>query len=419
MEKITINGIDYTIHDILGKGLSSNLTLKVKDAIRENQVDWVKLFQFLKETKKTQKKLGNVAYQFFGLYAESIKAYTSIDVLIEAAKKTVYIDFFKTMLADTVLFVGEEEWEKCQEKLISIIKEIGTLSDIENLIDVTAHNLSQENMDSLFEKIADSNSMESIIGTITSYSVVGFNLGKLIEAFDGLIDEMIEGKKTGKILTFVRDHLEIIDECGNDKLANSINKIINYIILQGDAANIFILALSAYNTSYFEKILEALIDTNNLRYLLQIWMMIFDENNHLVKEKKKMIGYIIDAVIKTNIPAYIYIFMVRAKWSLSEDDIKRIFDKMIELDDKKYIEYLIIELKPLGLSENLKKIIQQSYPNSALNMTFDNYKLFNQLENAFISNDVELLYELGVVVHEDGSFDTEEESKLANIQAGL
>lgn len=199
-----------------------------------------------------------------------------------------------------------------------------------------------------------------------------------------------------------------------------------------DIKNIYKFTRYSYQTPYFRKMVNALIGTGCCDYRYSI-TRIFGDNMRSIEKNKEVMSDLVGAALKTNVPAYIYLFVIKTNEYLSDDDIKCVLVTMIGLEDKTYTDYLIMELRSIELSQNVKEFIQQHYPNISTNVAL-NYSdsIARELEYAFLwATEIEYAKyqdyvskdfsfdEIGISVHEDGSFDNAKQLVLSNIDAGL
>ena len=412
----------------------------IKRAISYNQKDLIELFRFLNQEEFKRERapirpdecLDRVVYDFLTLYEECIKTSISIDRLIDAAAIANYIDFFRYLICNLSDYIESENKEKYIRKIIEIIKKQGTLEQIETIVYSADYILVQEEMDLLFDRIAELGDIYFLAVTITGILSDTFNMKKLVQAFEEKIDKMIAEEDIKGILKFTEGNLKIISNCTNVDFTNSINKIISFILLKGNVKNIYSLTRHSYKTPYFRKMINALIKTGCWDYWYSITHM-FSDDRRSMEENKEVMSDLVCAALKTNVPAYIYLFVSKTKSYLSEDDIRLILVKMLELNDKTYIAYLIMELKSIKLSQNTQVFIQHNYPNISTNDVLNyNDSIATELAAAFLWN-LTLEYakyrdyvsedfsfdEIGIAVHEDGSFDNAKQLKLSNIDIGI
>ena len=431
VRRAKINGCEYTMEEVL---YNKHCAEKIKKTIVNNQEDLIELFRVLNEEElereNAQIRLGGcldrVVYNFLNMYEECIKSSISIDRLIDAAEKANYMDFFRYLILNLSEYI-EDEKAKYIRKIIEIINQRGTLEQIEIIAYCAEYILEQEEMDLLFDGFIKHGDIFFLIKTVIGRLSDTFDMKKLVVVFEEKLDKMIAEEDIEGVLNFAEGNLKIISNCRKVDFTNSINKIISFILVKGTAKDIYSLARYSYQTPYFRRIIRALIETNRWDYWLSI-IDVFGKNKEAMCEA---LGDLIDAVLKTNVPAYIYLFFARTKKYLSEDDIKRILVTIIELEDKTYTEYVIMELRSIELSQNVKEFIQQHYPNISTSVVL-NYLYVNQFDIFMGDPAWEIKYlfsdgintnfsfdEIGIAVHEDGSFDNAKQLVLSNIDAGL
>ena len=434
--RVTIDGREYTMEHILNCSYAEI----IKRAISDNQKDLIELFRFLnqeelkreKAPKRPDECLDRVVYDFLTLYEECIKTSISIDRLIDAAAKANYIDFFRYLICNLSDYIESENKAKYIRKIIEIINQRGTLKQIRTIAYSAEYILKQEEMDLLFDRIAELGDIYFLAVTITGRLSDTFNMKKLVQGFEEKIDKMIAAEDIKGILEFTEEILKIISNCTNVDFTNSINRIISFILLKGTAKNIYSLTRHSYKTPYFRKMINALIKTGCWDYWYSITHM-FSDDRRSMEENKEVMSDLVGTALKTNVPAYIYLFVSKTKSYLSEDDIRLILVKMLELNDETYIAYLIMELKSIKLSQNTQAFIQHNYPNISTNDVLNyNDSIARELGQSFLWN-LNLEYakyrdyvskdfsfdEIGIAVHEDGSFDNAKQLRLSNIDIGI
>ena len=437
IKRLEIDGNEYTMEEVLYNRYYAE---KIKKAIVNSQENLIKLFQFLNqeelEREKAPKKDGvylkYVVYEFLEEYEEEIKSSISIDRLIDAANKANYIDLLRYLICNLIGYIEADKQTEYIDKIIKVIKEKATLKQIKTIAYYGQNTLTQEEMDLLFDRIAELGDIYFLAVTITGILSDTFNMKKLVQAFEEKIDKMIAEEDIKGILKFTEGNLKIISNCTNVDFTNSINKIISFILLKGNVKNIYSLTRHSYKTPYFRKMINALIKTGCWDYWYSITHM-FSDDRRSMEENKEVMSDLVCAALKTNVPAYIYLFVSKTKSYLSEDDIRLILVKMLELNDKTYIAYLIMELKSIKLSQNTQVFIQHNYPNISTNDVLNyNDSIATELAAAFLWN-LTLEYakyrdyvsedfsfdEIGIAVHEDGSFDNAKQLKLSNIDIGI
>lgn len=157
----------------------------------------------------------------------------------------------------------------------------------------------------------------------------------------------------------------------------------------------------------FDAAFNDMLDTNSLA-----WIYEFSKINHdsLSKENMKAL---IEKVIKTNIPAYMFLVAVKIN-NIPDEEMKRLIAAIVTSNDKKYIDYLLISLSQKGVSEEVKEfIISHSISISAENMFDYDSSLADKLKKALLEDNLEVLYKHGMYSYEDRAY------VLSNIQAGL
>lgn len=434
---LMIDGKKYSLYDVL---YNKNYKKEIENALANNQKDLIELFRFLNEEELRRERaprrpnecLDRVVYKFLNSYEECIKTSISIDRLIDAAEEANYIDFFRYLICNLSDYIESENKAKYIRKIIEIINQRGTLEQIDTIAYSAEYILKQEEMDLLFDRIVELGDIYFLAVTITGRLSYTFNMGKLVQAFEEKIDKMIAAEDIKGILKFTEEILKIISNCKRVNLSNSINKIISFILLKGTKQDIYSLTRHSYKTPYFRKMINALIKTGCWDYWYSITHM-FSDDRRSMEENKEVMSDLVDAALKTNVPAYIYLFVSKTKSYLSEDDIRLILVKMLELNDKTYIAYLIMELKSIKLSQKTQAFIQHNYPSISTNDVLNyNDSIACELKQAFLWN-LNLEYakyrdyvsedfsfdEIGIAVHEDGSFDNAKQLKLSNIDIGI
>lgn len=441
-KRVKIGGYEYSLEQIL----DSHYAEKVRKAIVNiNKKDLIELFRLLNEEelkrektpKKSNEYLLKMTDEFLSIYGECIESSISIDKLISAAEAANYIDFLRYLLVNLSTYTKcEEHLKYIKNVIIKIIKKQGTLEQIEDIICCDDKILSQEEMDLLFYD--DINFLAKLI---TGSSNDSHDIKKLVKDFEEKLDKMLAKEDIEGILNFVVLNFKAICDCEKVDFTNSINKIISFILVKGTAKDIYSLAGYSYQTPYFRRIVKAVIKTNHWDYWYLITHM-FSDDRRSIEENKDVMSDLVEAVLKTKVPAYIYFFVAQVKEYLSEDNIKSIIATMIELKDKTYTEYLIMELRLIKLSQNIEEFIQLNYPNMSTNAA-QNYSSKNQWNRHMGIPAWELEYallwcaklecakefgcvskdfsfdEIGIAVHEDGSFDNAKQLVLSNIDAGL
>lgn len=399
----------------------------------------IELFKFLNQEelerenapKNPDECLDRVIYDFLTLHEECIQTSIGIDRLIGAAEKANYMDFFRYLILNLSDYI-EDEKAKYIRKIIEIINQRGTLEQIEIIAYCAEYILEQEEMDLLFDGFIKHGDIDFLIITITGRLSDTFNMKKLVKAFEEKLDKMMVEEDIEGVLNFAEENLTIISNCRKVDFTNSINKILNFILVKGTVKNIYKLTRYSYQTPYFRKMVNALIGTGCWDCWYSI-ARIFGDDIRSIEKNKEVISDLVGAALKTNVPAYIYLFVTKTKQYLSDDDIKRVLVTMIGLEDKIYTDYLIMELRSIELSQNVKEFIQQHYPNISTNVAL-NYSdsIARELGYAFLwATEIEYAKyqdyvsegfsfdEIGIAVHEDGSFDNAKQLVLSNIQAGL
>ena len=440
IKRVKISGHEYTMQQILDNHYAES----IKKAIVNNPKDLIELFRFLNQEQLKREKapknpdecLDRVVYDFLILYEECIKTSISIDRLIYAAEEANYIDFLRYLICNLSDYIESENKAKYIRKIIEIIKKQGTLEQIEDIICCDDKILSQEEMDLLLYD--DINFLAKLI---TGSSNDSHDIKKLVKDFEEKLDKMLAKEDIKGILNFVIVNFKAICDCEKVDFTNSINKIISFILVKGTAKDVYSLARYAYQTPYFRRIVKAVIKTNHWDYWYLITHM-FSDDRRSIEENKDVMSDLVEAALQTKVPAYIYFFVAQVKEYLSEDNIKSIIATMIELKDKTYTEYLIMELRLIKLSQNIEEFIQLNYPNMSINAA-QNYSSKNQRNRHMGIPAWELEYallwcaklecakecgcvskdfsfdEIGIAVHEDGSFDNAKQLKLSNIDIGI
>lgn len=182
----------------------------------------------------------------------------------------------------------------------------------------------------------------------------------------------------------------------------------------------------------------------------------FSKKNSLSLSKENM-NELVTNVIKTNVPAFMYLVAVKIN-NIPDEEMKRLIDALVASNDKKYINYLLLDLLKRGIPKKIRpfmpildkndeksiiEIIVSLYDKNyidcllldaykkgiskelrsfitSLNISIDVATMFNyddnfadELEQALLEDDYEALYNYGMYTYEDRAY------VLANIQAGL
>lgn len=203
----------------------------------------------------------------------------------------------------------------------------------------------------------------------------------LIISINGKIEEVIKEKNVEEALRFAEENLERINRLNNDALNNSVNSLMDFVTATNNPKYIYLLA------------------TSNK----------FGQNRTLL-----------NALIKINIPAFIYLYAATIE-NISEDDMELIVAYMLTTNDAKLIGYLLWHLRDKNNVSNGLKLALQNKLNVNDKYWFISYdiKTPNKLKGALLSDDIQMLAEFGIVLNEDNLYDDKKQLVLADIQAGL
>ena len=130
---------------------------------------------------------------------------------------------------------------------------------------------------------------------------------------------------------------------------------------------------------------------------------------------------LLNALIKINIPAFIYLYAATIE-NISKDDMELIVAYMLTTNDTKLIGYLLWHLRDKNnVSNGLKLALQNKLNELNDKDWFISYdiKIPNKLKVALLSDDIQMLAEFGIVLNEDNLYDDKKQLVLADIQAGL
>lgn len=157
----------------------------------------------------------------------------------------------------------------------------------------------------------------------------------------------------------------------------------------------------------FDTAFNDMLDTNSLA-----WIYKFSKNNNESLSEENMHNLVTSA-IKTNIPAYMYLMAIKIN-NIPDEDMKQLIAAIVASNDRKYIDYLVLDLSKKGVSKVVRDYMKSLGITVSPENIFDyDNNLANELEQALLEDNLETLYKHGMYSYEDRAY------VLSNIQAGL
>lgn len=297
--------------------------------------------------------------------------------------------------------------------------------------------------------------IELMAGSFIKYIVInikeyiGSDVVKIRKQIDRIADVILEINDVDLIKEFTIIAKQHLSETTLVKLANAVRAAGNisdvkmFMCLHSDMITGQL--VGAVDEKIDELIREGNID-NILKYVEEhSWDLNHNSNDEVSKSVKKLIDFVIatnnpkyiyllastnefgqnhdllNALIKINIPAFIYLYAATIE-NISKDDMELIVAYMLTANDTKLIGYLLWHLRDKNnVANDLKLALQNKLNESNDKYWFISYdvKTPNKLKDALLSDDIQMLAEFGIVLNENNLYDDKKQLVLANIPAGL
>lgn len=163
----------------------------------------------------------------------------------------------------------------------------------------------------------------------------------------------------------------------------------------------------------FDAVFNDILNNNGLTWLdsLACIYKFFKYNSESLS--KENMHNLVTSVIETKVPAYMYLVSVKID-NIPDKEMDRLIAAIVASNDKKYIDYLVLDLPKKGVSKVVRDYMKSLGITVSTENIFDyDNNLANELEKALLEDNLEVLYKHGMYSYEDRAY------VLSNIQAGL